>query len=54
MTAAEVVGKKQEHLLQTLILNNGSGTRILMKIWNEQINRVKDFIRPNLVIFYNY
>ncbi|XP_043469758.1 uncharacterized protein LOC122503329 [Leptopilina heterotoma] len=41
------VGKQ---MVQKCILNNASGSRILVKIWNEQIDRVKACIQPNFIL----
>ncbi|XP_043474304.1 uncharacterized protein LOC122506274 [Leptopilina heterotoma] len=47
LTSPQPAGKQ---MLQKCILNNSSGSKILVKIWNEQIDRVKGFIRPNFIL----
>lgn len=50
MSAPENVGSKKEFLTIKFLLNNGKGIKVQVKIWNEQIARIKHSIRPNSVI----
>lgn len=51
ITSPEKAGNQ---ILQKCILSNDNGCKIMTKIWNEQIDRVKEFIKPNYVSIYNY
>ncbi|XP_043465225.1 protein O-mannosyl-transferase TMTC2-like isoform X2 [Leptopilina heterotoma] len=50
VTAPTVTGKDGKHFLQTAVLSNANGSKVVLKIWNEQIKRTNGLIRQNFIL----
>ncbi|XP_039311975.1 uncharacterized protein LOC120359231 [Solenopsis invicta] len=48
--APRYVGSNQQYKFFKFYLNNGSGRRVQIVVWNEEINRIEPHIRSNHII----
>lgn len=50
--APRIVGNSQQYKFYKFFVNNGSGRKIQVVAWNDDVDRVEQLIRPNFV--YNF
>ncbi|XP_071582104.1 uncharacterized protein [Temnothorax nylanderi] len=46
----KIVGKTQHYRLLKFVLNNNSQHRVQIVAWNDEIDRIKNFLQPNRII----
>lgn len=51
LEAPRCVGATQQYKFFKFYLNNGSGKRVQVVVWNEDIERIESHIKSNYVIF---